>query len=89
MALEATTIAMDRPRLRFLHPPDSLSDVKLAPLRRWSNEALTTSLQPGRPDSLKTRRDGTVLDGHHRLFVLNERGVEIDALPREIIEKVE
>jgi len=28
-----------------------------------------------------------VLDGHHRLTVLLERGVDINTLPREIIEK--
>jgi hypothetical protein len=48
---------------------------------------LTESLRPGRQESLKTRADGTVLDGHHRLTVLRERGVDVEALPRDIIEK--
>ena len=41
--------------------------------------------KPGQSGSLKARPDGTVLDGHHRLKILRERGIDIDALPREII----
>ena len=29
--------------------------------------------------------DGTVLDGHHRIVVLRERDVSVDALPREVL----
>jgi hypothetical protein len=36
---------------------------------------------------LKVRPDGTVLDGHHRIRVLAERGVDVHWLPREIIKK--
>jgi hypothetical protein len=36
---------------------------------------------------LKVRPDGTVLDGHHRISVLEERGEDIHLLPREIMEK--
>jgi hypothetical protein len=36
---------------------------------------------------LKVRPDGTVLDGHHRLSILLERGEDIHGLPREIIKK--
>jgi hypothetical protein len=41
-------------------------------------------MQPG---ALKARLDGTVLDGHHRLTVLTERGENINQLPREIMER--
>ena len=60
---------------------------KLDALRRWSTETLKASLMPGEMHSLKTRRDGTILDGHHRIMVLLERGEDIHSLPREIIEK--
>jgi hypothetical protein len=43
------------------------------------------SLLPGQKDSLKTRPDGTLLDGHHRIKILKSRGVNVDAPPREII----
>jgi hypothetical protein len=81
---------MDRPsqpRLRFLHSDDSLSPVKLAQLRRISTEDLKASLTPDQRDSLKVRSDGTVLDGHHRLRVLMERGEDVNLLPREIMER--
>ena len=39
--------------------------------------------RPGRRAESQTR--GTVIDGHHRLKILYDRGIDIDALPREII----
>ena len=64
-----------------------LNKGKLERIRRLPSEAIKFALQPGQAGSLKTRVDGTVLDGHHRLFVLLERGEIIDHLPREIIKK--
>jgi hypothetical protein len=75
------------PRLQFLHRSSSLIQGKLEELRRLSTAALKSSLLPGQRDSLKTRRDGTILDGHHRVVILLERGEDIHRLPREIIEK--
>ena len=76
-----------RPKLKFLHSEDLMSSVKLEVFRRLSTDAIKSSLHPGQPGSLKVRADGTVLDGHHRLSVLIERGENIDQLPGEIIEK--
>ncbi len=45
------------------------------------------SLRPGQPGALKVRRDGTVIDGHHRIKVLRDRGFDVDSLPREVIPK--
>jgi hypothetical protein len=50
-------------------------------------EVLKQSLIPGQQDCLKTRPDGTILDGHHRIYVLRNRGVEVDSPPREIVLK--
>jgi hypothetical protein len=49
-----------------------------------STPELIESLRPGQFAALAARPDGTVLEGHHRLAVLRERGVDIDALPREL-----
>lgn len=76
-----------QPKPRFLHSDDSLNAVKLAQFQRLSTEQLKSSLRPGEPGSLKTRPDGTVLDGHHRLSILLERAEDIENLPREIMEK--
>ena len=74
------------PPLRPLHPKHSLSEAKLDELDKLSTEQLLKSLEPGRPGSLKTRGDGTIVDGHHRIVILRERGIYVDALPREIRE---
>ena len=76
---------MAEPPLRLLHSEAVLSQVKLERLRTAATAELIKSLRPGQPGALKTRPDGTVLEGHHRLVVLRERGIDIDGLPREIL----
>ena len=76
---------MAQPPLRSLHSDAILSNVKLDQFRRRSTAELIESLRPGMPGALKARPDGTVLDGHHRLVVLRERDVSVDALPREVL----
>jgi len=76
---------MSQPPLKSLHPESSLSRAKLDQYSRLTTMQLTTSLQPGKPGSLKARPDGTVIDGHHRLRILRDRGVTIDKLPRGIL----
>ena len=75
------------PKLIFLHSQDSLSPAKLESFRRYPTEWIKSTLRPGHPGALKVRPDGTVLDGHHRLWVLLERDEDIHALPREILRK--
>jgi hypothetical protein len=70
------------PPLRFLHSEAILSQVKLERIRAVSTAELIESLRPGQPGALKTRPDETVLEGHHRLVVLRERGIEVDELSR-------
>jgi hypothetical protein len=71
------------PPLQFLHAAAVLSQAKLGQFRALATDRLIESLRPGQPAALKARADGTVLEGHHRLAVLRERGVDIDTLPRE------
>ena len=75
------------PPLRPLHPDASLSLAKLREMERRATDVLQNSLLPGQKDSLKTRPDGTILDGHHRIYILRSRGVDVDALPGEIVLK--
>jgi hypothetical protein len=75
------------PPLRPLHPETSLSAPKLAKMESLTTDVLTQSLLPGQKDCLKIRPDGTILDGHHRIYVLRRRGVDVEALPREIVVK--
>ena len=77
------------PPLKPLHPEESLISSKLQEFERLSTEVLLQSLVPGQSGCLKTRFDGTIIDGHRRIHVLREREVDVDALPREIIVKEE
>lgn len=73
--------------LKPLHPDGSLSPAKLEQYAKASTQELIDSLRPGKAGSLKVRPDGTMVDGHHRIKILRERGVDVDLLPREIIAK--
>ena len=74
-----------QPPLKSLHSEESLSRVKLAAFEKVSSVAIRKSLAPGQEHCLKARPDGTMLDGHHRVHVLRNRGEDVDALPREVI----
>lgn len=74
---------MDRSSLKSLHAEERLSHPKLTTFRKIPTEELITSLLPGQEGALKVRPDGTMMDGHHRICVLRERGVDVDRLPRE------
>jgi hypothetical protein len=74
------------PPLKPLHPESSPNLGKLAKMEKSSTEEICASLLTGE-HRLKTRPDGTILEGHHRVYVLRRRGVDVDELPREEIEK--
>ena len=55
--------------------------------RTKSTQEIIDSLTPGQNEALKAWTNGDILDGHHRLKVLQERGIDIDSLAREIRDK--
>ena len=73
--------------LKPLHVDSSLIQSKLDKYTRLSDQELIVSLMPGQRGSLKVRPDRTIVDGHHRIKVLRDRGFDVDSLPREIIPK--
>ena len=75
------------PLLKPLHPDSSLNAAKLSIFDRLSTEGLLASLALGEEGCLKTRPDGTILDGHHRIHMLRQRGVDVDSLPRDVVVK--
>lgn len=77
---------MEKAPLKPLHAEGSLSQPKLDAFRKLSTGDLIGSLRPGEPGALKVKPDGTIMEGHHRIHVLRERGVDVDALPREFLE---
>lgn len=80
---------MNQPNLKFLHSEENLIKLKLDYFRRFSTEDLIESLKPEKEGALKTKKDGTMLDGHHRIKILIERGINVNQLPREIWERIE
>jgi hypothetical protein len=78
---------VSEPPLKPLHSDISLSQAKLGELDKLTNQELIDSLKPGQPGSLKVRPDGMIIDGHHRVRILRDRGVDVDLLPREIMPK--
>ena len=61
--------------------------MKLEQFRKLPTEQILELLKIGQAYSLKARPDGTLIEGHHRIKVLRERGIDVDALPREIVRK--
>ena len=73
------------PPLQSLHYDSSLSQSKLDQFAKMGSQELIDSLKPGQPGSLKIRPDGMMMDGHHRVKILRDRGFDVNLLPREII----
>jgi hypothetical protein len=81
------SVSERQPLLKPLHPETSLSPAKLAIYEKLSTDKLVKSLAPGHEHCLKTRPDGTILDGHHLVYVLKGRDIDVGALPREVIAR--
>ena len=50
--------------------------------RKKSTDEIIASLKLGERESLKAKADGTMMNGHHRITILRERGVDVERLPR-------
>jgi hypothetical protein len=73
----------ERPILRLIHSETSFSPTSLAYWRgRPIGDILESLNDPSHPrySSLEVRADGAVLNGNTRLFVLREKGYDIDTL---------
>lgn len=78
---------MTLPPMNPLRWETTPSPAKLLEFDQVSTDVLRQSLAPGEEHSLKTRPDGTIVDGLHRVHILRSRGIVIDALPREIVAR--
>ncbi|MFQ3594036.1 MAG: RHS repeat-associated core domain-containing protein, partial [Gemmataceae bacterium] len=73
-----------QPPLRSIHPDSSLSRASLDFWGRKSTPEIIDSLRPGQAEALRVYPDGRIANGNTRIKILRERGVDVDALPREI-----
>jgi hypothetical protein len=75
-----------RPALRIIHGDESFSPSSLAYWRTRTVDYILDSFANPANDEyqpLIVRPDGTVLNGNTRLFVLEERGYDINMIPWE------
>jgi hypothetical protein len=50
-----------------------------------STDAIVESLAPAAPEPLTVKPDGRIFDRNTRIKVLEERGYDVDVLPRIVI----
>jgi hypothetical protein len=50
-----------------------------------SIEDIVKSLKPGSAEPLKVKPDGRIFDGNTRVYILEERGYDVNSLPRVTI----
>lgn len=53
--------------------------------RGQTTDRIVDSLKPGGKDSLTTYPDGRITDGNTRVKILQERGYDVNSLPRDIL----
>jgi hypothetical protein len=79
-----------QPPLRRIHSDQTLqsgsSRFSLDYWRKQSTEAIVDSLRPGQPEALRVKPDGRIMNGNTRIKALEERGFDINSLPREIVQ---
>jgi hypothetical protein len=46
---------------------------------------IVNALRPGQPEALKVNSDGRIMDGNTRIKVLEERGFDVNSLPRGVL----
>ena len=54
-------------------------------LQQLSTQQIIDSLAPGAPDPLLVRPDGSIFDGNTRTLILEQRGIDVNTLPRTIL----
>lgn len=77
------------PPLRRIHSDQTLesgaSRLALGYWRQQSTIDIVQSLRPGNIEALKVKSDGRIMNGNTRIKVLEERGFDVNSLPREVL----
>jgi hypothetical protein len=78
-----------QPPLQRIHPDATYQTgtAKLALVywRKQLTDIIVRSLLPGGRDALQVKPDGRIMNGNTRIKVLEERGFDVNSLPREIV----
>ncbi len=79
----------EEPPLRRIHSDRTLeAGSSRFSLEYWRGQPvgdIIASLEPGTPEALRVKPDGRVMNGNTRIKVLEELGVDVNDLPREIV----
>jgi RHS repeat-associated protein len=73
------------PPLKLLHPETTINSSNQSAVDYWSKqstESIVESLRPGASQPLVVKPDGTVVEGNTRISILEQRGVDVNILPR-------
>jgi hypothetical protein len=77
------------PPLRRIHSDQLLeTGVSRIALEYWRQQPtadIVHSLPPGHVESLKVKPDGRIMNGNTRIKVLEERGIDVNELPRAVL----
>jgi RHS repeat-associated protein len=77
------------PALQRIHSAETLltgsARFSTESIRTMSTDDIVKSLLPGRMVALRVKPDGRIFNGNTRIFVLEERGYDVNTLPREIL----
>ena len=78
-----------RSPLQRIHPDatyqSGTAKLALEYWRKQPTDAIIRSLAPGGREGLKVKPDGRIMNGNTRIKVLEERGFDVNTLPREIV----
>lgn len=81
--------ASSPPPLQRVHPhaiyQSGSAKIALEYWRKQSTDDIVRSLVPGSREALRVKLDGRIMNGNTRIKVLEERGFDINHLPREIV----
>ena len=75
--------------LQRIHPDatyqSGLARLALEYWRKQSTADIVRSLAPGGREALQVKPDGRIMNGNTRIKVLEERGFDVNSLPRETV----
>ena len=73
--------------LTRIHPPETIKSSNKSGYDYWSKKPtddIVKSLRPGQEEPLTVKPDGRIFQGNTRALILEERGFDINKLPREV-----
>jgi hypothetical protein len=73
--------------LQFIHSPETIqANPNFEGLNNLPTQNLIDSLAPSAENPLQVAPDGRIFDGNTRTFILQNRGVDINSLPRTLYQ---